>query len=121
MGSKVGGLARLACLAVVAAGLGPARPASAAEWVQNFVATELWSGPDPAAISLGTAAQWDYFQVIAPRPGGRLYVLVARSNSYAYLDAAAVGPAGSPPLDWPDGPTTLGSAAIQPAPSFGFS
>jgi hypothetical protein len=33
--------------------------------------------------------------------GGRLYVLVARSQNYAWVEALAVGPSGPPPPGWP--------------------
>jgi hypothetical protein len=33
--------------------------------------------------------------------GGRLYVLVARTNNYAWVDALSVGPSGPPPPGWP--------------------
>jgi hypothetical protein len=61
----------------------------------------LWSGPDDAAEPLGSAARWDYFLVTRPQMGGRLYVIVARTRNYAWVDAAAVGPSGPPPAGWP--------------------
>jgi hypothetical protein len=61
----------------------------------------LWSGPDDQAESLGTAALWDYFLLARPQVGGRLYVQVARSGNYAWVDALAVGPSGPPPPGWP--------------------
>lgn len=91
----------LVALGIALAGLGPAAPAWAEEWVQNFAPVELWSGPEGQAISFGTAPQWDYFQVVAPMGNGRIYVRVARTNGFAFVDAAAVGPSGAPPLGWP--------------------
>lgn len=105
-------------LLLLLAGLGQAAPAQAADWVQNFVPTELWSGPDANAISFGTAPQWDYFQVISPQPNGRLYVLVARTKNFAFIDAKAVGPSGPPPAGWP-GPSTDTAVAppLSPPPT----
>jgi hypothetical protein len=95
-------LSRMLLLALlVLTGLAQPTPAGAAEWVQNFVPTDLWSGPGGSAISFGQAAAWDYFRVMATQTGGRLQVLVARTNDYAYVDAAAVGPSGPPPIGWP--------------------
>ena len=61
----------------------------------------LWSGPDDNAEQLGTAARWDYFLIAKPQMGDRLFVVVARSNGYAWIDALAVGPSGPPPPGWP--------------------
>jgi hypothetical protein len=116
-------LARAIFIGLVAlAGIGQATPASAAEWVQNFVPTELWSGPDATAVSFGRVPQWDYFEVVAPQAAGRLFVLAVRTNSFAFIDASAVGPSGPPPAGWPSsapnraGPPTA-RATAQPAAS----
>jgi hypothetical protein len=61
----------------------------------------LWSGPDDNAEQLGTAALWDYFLIAKPQMGGRLYVVVARTHNYAWVDALSVGPSGPPPPGWP--------------------
>ncbi len=61
----------------------------------------LWSGPDDNAVQFGAAARWDYFLIARPQVGQRLYVLVARSNNYAWVDALSVGPSGPPPPGWP--------------------
>jgi hypothetical protein len=65
----------------------------------------LWSGPDEFAEQLGAAARWDYFLIARPQIGSRLYVLVARTKNYAFVDALTVGPSGPPPPGWP--PQTL--------------
>jgi hypothetical protein len=70
-------------------------------WVQGLRALPLWSGPDDNAEQFGTAARWDYFLIAQPQTGQRLYVLVARTNNYAWVDALSVGPSGPPPLGWP--------------------
>src|SRR4051794_22485470 len=70
-------------------------------WLQALRPLTLWSGPDDQAEPLGTAALWDYFLVSRPPLGGRLYVLVARSGNYAWVDALSVGPSGPPPPGWP--------------------
>src|SRR4030095_1909986 len=50
---------------------------------------------------LGTPAAVAYFLLARPQVGGRLYVLVARTRNYAWVDALAVGPSGPPPPGWP--------------------
>jgi hypothetical protein len=87
-----------------------ATPASAGYWVQNFAPAQLWSGPDANAISFGTAPQWDYFDVQQPYPSGRLYVRVARTGNFAFVDVNLVGPSGAPPSGWPGGPTVVSAA-----------
>ena len=109
--------ARLLVAAVVAlVGLAPAATASADGWVQNFAPTELWSGPDASATSFGTAPQWDYFQVVAPMGNGRIYVRVVRTNGFAFVDAAVVGPSGQPPLGWPNVPAADPALAAPSVP-----
>src|SRR5215208_8068292 len=70
-------------------------------WVQALRTLPLWSGPESNAEQLGTAARWDYFLIAKPQLGDRLYVVVARTKNYAWLDALAVGPSGPPPPGWP--------------------
>ncbi|HEY1292240.1 MAG TPA: L,D-transpeptidase family protein [Chloroflexota bacterium] len=82
-------------------------------WVQALRPIPLWSGPDDQAQQLGTAARWDYFLIAQPQNGQRLYVLVARTNDYAWVDALSVGPSGPPPPGWPP--------ADQPAPTADLS
>jgi hypothetical protein len=79
----------------------PTAVPTAAAWVQALRALPLWSGPDDNAEQFGTAARWDYFLIAQPQTGRRLYVLVARSNNYAWVDALSVGPSGPPPPGWP--------------------
>lgn len=76
-------------------------PASAAAgfqpfWVENFVTTPIWSGPDAAAINFGNQPQFSSFLVVLPQAGSRLYVFNPRSGNFGYVDAAAVGPSGPP-------------------------
>lgn len=81
----------------------PASPASAQPggefWVQNFLSTELWSGPDAGAIAFGLLRKFSFLRV-ERSAGNRFYVFNPRSNNYAYVDAAAVGPSGAPPADY---------------------
>src|SRR5580765_6296392 len=70
-------------------------------WLQALRPLTLWSGPDDAGIPLGTAARWDYFAIARPQVGGRIYVNVARTHNYAWVDSLAVGPSGPPPPGWP--------------------
>lgn len=74
-------------------------------WVVNHTATPLWSGPDEAAVNLGLASEWNFFEVLEPQAGSRLRVREPRSQGEAYLEAAAVGPTGAPeqladPTQW---------------------
>lgn len=68
-------------------------------WVQNHQVTELWSGPDPSAEAFGLLRQFSYLRV-ERRAGSRLYVYNPRTDNFAYIDAAAVGPSGAPPEDY---------------------
>jgi hypothetical protein len=74
---------------------------TAPAWVQALRPLPLWSGPDENAEQLGAAARWDYLLVARPQAGDRLFVLVARTSNYAWVDALAVGPSGPPPPGWP--------------------
>jgi L,D-transpeptidase-like protein len=76
-------------------------PATQPAWVQSLRALPLWSGPDDNAEQFGVAARWDYFLIVKPQVGPRLYVFVARSQNYAWVDALGVGPSGPPPPGWP--------------------
>ncbi|HEX8968317.1 MAG TPA: L,D-transpeptidase [Chloroflexota bacterium] len=70
-------------------------------WVQTLRAVPLWSGPDANAVQFGVAARWDYLLIARPQSGDRLFVLVARTGNYAWVDALSVGPSGPPPPGWP--------------------
>jgi hypothetical protein len=39
--------------------------------------------------------------IASPQSGDRLFVFVARSQNYAWVDALSVGPSGPPPPGWP--------------------
>jgi len=86
-----------------APGTAPAAPTSAqvsgGSWVQNFRATELWSGPDDKAVSFGWAPVFSYFRVLAAQDGPRIRIQNPLSNGIAFVTAKDVGPSGSPP-DW---------------------
>jgi len=69
-------------------------------WVENFVPTQLWSGPSGAAADYGAIPQWSYLQIVAPQQGTRLFVYVPWTKNYAYVDAKSVGPSGPPPPGW---------------------
>jgi len=70
-------------------------------WVQALRPVPLWSGTDDNAVQLGTAARWDYLLIARPQEGDRLFVQVARTHNYAWVDALSVGPSGPPPPGWP--------------------
>ncbi|MCC6174151.1 MAG: L,D-transpeptidase [Chloroflexi bacterium] len=67
-------------------------------WVQNFIDTDLWSGPDEKAVSFGPMAAFSYFKVLQPQQGPRLKVQNPLGG-IAYVTAKDVGPSGEPP-DW---------------------
>ncbi|MGI8915137.1 MAG: N-acetylmuramoyl-L-alanine amidase [Chloroflexota bacterium] len=71
-------------------------PAFQPFWVENFTTTPLWSGVDHAATQFGLAAQFTAMQVLAPATSGRYPVRVYATGGLAFVDAAAVGPAGAP-------------------------
>ncbi len=104
---------KLIFLAAVALALNlPAQTVSSFDplWVQNHEVTQLWSGPDPNAVSFGQLPQWSHLQVVAPQKGSRLYVLNPANNGYAYVDARAVGPSAPPP----GSPSVLPATPPQP-------
>jgi lipoprotein-anchoring transpeptidase ErfK/SrfK len=69
-------------------------------WVQALQPIPLYDAADASANQIGTAARWDYFQILG-QSGSRLHVTVARDGSTAYVDALSVGPSGPPPAGWP--------------------
>ncbi|MBV9354499.1 MAG: L,D-transpeptidase [Chloroflexi bacterium] len=71
-----------------------------ANWVQALQPIPLYDAADDSANQIGTAARWDYFQILG-QSGSRLRVTVARDGSTAYVDALSVGPSGAPPAGWP--------------------
>ncbi|MCL4545743.1 MAG: hypothetical protein M1118_14305 [Chloroflexi bacterium] len=84
---------------VVSAGAvlpGTSAPAFTPFWVENFVTTSLWSGPNSAAVNFGMQPQFSSFLVVQPQQGPRLYVYNPQTENYAYIDADAVGPSGPP-------------------------
>ncbi len=82
---------------VDASKVGPSGPPPSFEpfWVENFASTGVWSGPD-GGVRFGTAPRWNFFQVVKPQDGARLFVRVAATGNVAYVDATDVGPSGPP-------------------------
>jgi hypothetical protein len=72
---------------------------SGGSWVQNFRATELFSGPDDKAISFGWMPVFSYFKVLGAQEGSRIRVQNPLTNGVAFVTAKDVGPSGSPP-EW---------------------
>jgi lipoprotein-anchoring transpeptidase ErfK/SrfK len=62
------------------------------DWVSNFVAADLWSGPDGDATSLGKIPPYRKMMVVVPQNGDRLRVWSPDNDSYGFVAAAAVGP-----------------------------
>lgn len=81
-------------------------------WVENFKATQLWSGLGAGAVSFGALPVWSYLNVVAPQSGPRLFVRVPATGNVAYVDATDVGPSGPPPT-----PSAAPAAASAPAPA----
>ena len=114
--------ALLAVLALAGASLLPPRAALAAPadqafepyWVQNFLKTELWSGPNARAVSFGHVEPFTYFKVLRPQQGPRLYVLNPLTEGTAWIAVVAVGPSGEPPESYFRPATTV---ADPPAPA----
>ncbi len=76
-----------------------ATPTGQQSWVQNFRATDLWSGPDAKAVTFGLVPAFSYFQVLGPQESGRFRVKNPLTNGVAYLNASDIGPSGTPP-EW---------------------
>lgn len=88
-------------------------------WVANFVETELWSGTEKLATSLGKMAQFRRFMVLEPQKGDRLRVWYPEKDLYGYVDGSAVGPSG--PSVWMQSRTTrLVREVNLPARSISF-
>jgi hypothetical protein len=82
---------------VPASTVGPSGPPPSFKpfWVENFNPTGVMSAAS-GGVRFGTAPRWSFFQVVKPQDGDRLYVIVAATNNYAYIDAKDVGPSGPP-------------------------
>jgi N-acetylmuramoyl-L-alanine amidase len=82
---------------VDASKVGPSGPPPSFEpfWVENFAPTGVWSGPE-GGVRFGTAPRWNFFQVVKPQDGSRLFVRAAATGNVAYVDATDVGPSGPP-------------------------
>ena len=99
------GPAAPANVAAPASPAGPAGPATASvdardqRWLQNFHATELWSGPDEKAISFGWVPAFSYLRMLAPQDGPRIRIQNPLTNGAAFVAAKDVGPSGAPP-EW---------------------
>jgi hypothetical protein len=79
-------------------------PPPAPVWMQASQQTTLWSGPNDQAIQFGSGAPGDYYQVTGPAQGGRVPVIVARTNGPAWVEVAALKPSEPPPAGWPPPP-----------------
>jgi hypothetical protein len=67
------------------------------QWVTNPRPLELWSSPEPDALSLGRAPAGSYFELTGASGRGRLFVYYPGFQEYAWIDATAVVPAAEPP------------------------
>ena len=96
----------------------PAAPAFTPFWVQNYRATEMWSGPaESGGASFGTtSAPFCSFLVGLPQDDARLYVFNPFSGNYFWIDAEGVGPVGVPEPTFrakPDGQNCAGPVHEQ--------
>ena len=61
-------------------------------WVAAHAETTLWSDPTARAEPVGDVHQWAAFFVVQPAHDGRLAVWDPAVETYAWIDAHAVGP-----------------------------
>ena len=64
-------------------------------WVANYVPASLWSGANDRAVSFGSLNQFTPLLAVG-QAGVRLAVFNPSTEGPAYVDAASVGPVGSP-------------------------
>lgn len=80
----------------------PMSPAQAARnWVQNFVAVDLYDGPGPEAARIGTANQFTTFEVVEQTENGRSRLFdqggaEGRLPQQVWADLKQFGPSGPP-------------------------
>ncbi|MHB8618790.1 MAG: peptidoglycan DD-metalloendopeptidase family protein [Chloroflexota bacterium] len=103
-------------------------------WVESFRTSAVWSGPDSRAVDFGPIGPWQFFEVMAPQVGPRLYVHVVATGGVGYIPASDVGPSGPPApvtssssgkpaakpavhATLPATPSPVIAAAVAPAPS----
>ena len=66
-------------------------------WAMTHTPATSWSTPSADAEAWGPIPQWRYLQVVSPAENDRMLTLDPRTNAYAYVDAARLGPVGPPP------------------------
>src|SRR5919198_3534334 len=90
----------LSSLALAAPTLG-VRPAWAANdsWYQNFADADLWSSAKAGKV-VDHAPQWSYFRALGPQDGTRIPVEHPLTKNKVYIEAAAIGPSGTPDPTW---------------------
>jgi hypothetical protein len=82
-----------------------APPKPAAQWVENFKATELYDGPGGGAASLGTAAQFRTFQIVEQHEDGRSKLFdpgvgVGKLPGEVWANLSDFGPSGPPKYEF---------------------
>jgi hypothetical protein len=82
------------------------------QWVTNSQALDLWSSPDPDAVSLATARAGSSFELTGSGTDQRLFVYSPRIQEYAWIDATAVGPSTPPPADARAGPPRIATVNL---------
>lgn len=70
------------------------------QWVQSFLPSQLWSAPNAEAVSFGAVRPFSYFRLHSEQVNDRFYVYNPRSQNFAYIDAAVVGPSTAPPPEY---------------------
>jgi hypothetical protein len=66
-------------------------------WAMTHTPTTGWSAPSADAAAWAKIPQWRYLQVVSPAESDRVLTVDPRSNAYAYVDVAMIGPVGPPP------------------------
>ena len=75
------------------------------KWVQTWKPAELWSNAGATAIGFGSVRPFTYLRVHGEVEGnGRIYVFNPRTQNFAYVDAANVGPSTAPSEAYLRGP-----------------
>ena len=80
----------------LAQGTVPASTGDTQAWVATHSPTDVWSGPNPDAISFGAARVGAPFRILAPQHGSRILIYNPLTDNVGWIDALAVGPIPAP-------------------------
>ncbi len=65
-------------------------------WVATYSPTDVWSGPDPDAVSFGPARVGAPYRILAPQQGSRILIYNPLTDNVGWIDALAAGPIPAP-------------------------